>query len=689
MRKLKLNAIAALFAAAALTACGGGGGGEQVVGVPSPAPSPGPAPAPGPGPAPGPAPAPAPSAPVNSVSSGSVSVSATATLIFSSGNGNVISVDDVDGGSLTTSLIVGDGSLEMASGSGATITGDRTGSVTVMGTIAQINAALNGMVYTAPSTAQTLDLQILTQDGTTPTPLSDTDQVTITVEAPASAPTPSAPVNAVGRSSVAASAGGTLTFNSGNGNLISVDDVDGGSLATSLAVGAGTLAMASGSGATITGNGTSNVRVAGTIAQINAALNGMVYTAPAAAQSVFLQILTQDGTAPTPLSDADQVTINVTAAEFRSNQDASIVLGQPNFGSGAGGSPTQSNLLSPAGAVAVSNFGRVYVPDTGHNRVLVFRDDAVNGDLAVSVRGQVDFTTAALIVNQGRHPQAAHVAIGGNRMAVAEPFANRVSLFDRPPTSSFQQPVSLIGQVSWTDPSTSCAAKQLAQPRAVAITPDGSKVLVADTGNNRVNIYNNFPFALVEPATDIVLGQDQIGGGFSCLPNREAGIVGANTLQQPTGVWTDGTRVVVADTANHRVLIWTSFPTAVSAAREGEPADIVLGQGNFSANLPNRGGNAFDNTLRGPTHVASDGVRLAVADTDNHRVLIWTTFPTTDGAPANVVLGQSTFLTRQPNGGLGAPTIRRFSSPTGLHFNDGKLYVTDRDNNRVLIFEPQ
>ena len=43
------------------------------------------------------------------------------------------------------------------------------------------------------------------------------------------------------------------------------------------------------------------------------------------------------------------------------------------------------------------------------------------------------------------------------------------------------------------------------------------------------------------------------------------------------------------------------------------------------------------------TAVASDGIRLAVADTDNNRVLIWTTIPTSNNQPPNLVVGQPNF----------------------------------------------
>ena len=47
--------------------------------------------------------------------------------------------------------------------------------------------------------------------------------------------------------------------------------------------------------------------------------------------------------------------------------------------------------------------------------------------------------------------------------------------------------------------------------------------------------------------------------------------------------------------------------------------------------------------LRNPTGVATDGTVLAIADTDNNRVLIWLHLPTVNGQPADVVVGPGEF----------------------------------------------
>ena len=88
---------------------------------------------------------------------------------------------------------------------------------------------------------------------------------------------------------------------------------------------------------------------------------------------------------------------------------------------------------------------------------------------------------------------------------------------------------------------------------------------------------------------------------------------------------TDGTRLVVTDTNNNRVLIWTEFPTS-----NAEPADIIL-QGGSNAN-PSK------SNIQWPWGVWTDGRRLAVASTRTGSILIWNSFPTRDSQPADLLL---------------------------------------------------
>ena len=89
---------------------------------------------------------------------------------------------------------------------------------------------------------------------------------------------------------------------------------------------------------------------------------------------------------------------------------------------------------------------------------------------------------------------------------------------------------------------------------------------------------------------------------------------------------------------------------------------------------------------------ASDGTRLFVGSWNDARVLVWNTFPTTNNAPADVVLGQGDFTHGQENdddqnGTIDAdPTARTLRGVRGLCLAaSNKLVVTDGFNYRYLI----
>ncbi|PPE66039.1 tandem-95 repeat protein [Caldimonas caldifontis] len=105
--------------------------------------------------------------------------------VFSVANGNAISVADIDSASLTTSLSVSHGTLTLATTSGLTVSGNGTGTVTLSGSAAAINAALNGTTYTpAANVHGATTLTVTTSDGS----LSTTSTVPMNVVAVADTP---------------------------------------------------------------------------------------------------------------------------------------------------------------------------------------------------------------------------------------------------------------------------------------------------------------------------------------------------------------------------------------------------------------------------------------------------------------------------------------------------------------------
>ena len=143
-------------------------------------------------------------APVNEVP-GAQTISEDGSQTFSARNGNAIKVGDIDvnGGSLTVTLSVAHGTLSLSGTSGLIFgVGDGTsdGTMTFSGTQSAINAAMQGLVYTAtPDFNGTDTLTITSSDnGNTGTggAKTDTDTVTINVTAVADIVADSVSVNA-------------------------------------------------------------------------------------------------------------------------------------------------------------------------------------------------------------------------------------------------------------------------------------------------------------------------------------------------------------------------------------------------------------------------------------------------------------------------------------------------------------
>jgi uncharacterized protein (TIGR03437 family) len=234
----------------------------------------------------------------------------------------------------------------------------------------------------------------------------------------------------------------------------------------------------------------------------------------------------------------------------------------------------------------------------------------------------------------------------------------------------------------------------------IGVATDGRYFAIADTNNNRVLIWNAPPTNQNTPP-DVVLGQ----ANFTSFTSPQ--VVNANSLRGPQGLWIQNGKLFVADSQNHRVLIWNRIPT-----QNNQAADLVLGQPNFNtANRPPTIAQppasptypvTAANQLFNPASVtvSPDGSHLFVADLGFNRVLIWNSIPTSMDQSADVVIGQPDMTTSVPNwngalcGGSDAfdANGRRLPCEATLDFprfalSDGtRLFVADGGNDRVLIF---
>lgn len=373
---------------------------------------------------------------------------------------------------------------------------------------------------------------------------------------------------------------------------------------------------------------------------------------------------------------------------------ASFQANQPN----RGGAIAANTLNTPIGSVALADDGTLYVPDSSNGRVLGYRAvPQLSGASADFVLGKTSFESPSTpVVSQTELGTPISVSVAGGKMVVVDA-ANRVLIYSTVPSTSGAAASHVVGQSSFTvTQSAGCTKSGLASPARAVLTPNG-KLVVTDRDHHRVLIWNSVPQANAQPA-DVVLGQSDF---VHCTANdadqdsTSDPAPTARTLSGPIGVWSDGHRLVVSDTANSRVLIWNEMP--VDSSENFKAADVVLGQVGFERGAPNdvNGDGVQDAkpaamTMAFPTSIHSDGQRLAVADAVNHRVLIWNTFPT-QSTPPDRVIGQRDFDHGAPNDTDGdgtenpMPSESVFNLPGGVLLQQDKLFVTDSRNHRVVI----
>ncbi|NRB49959.1 MAG: hypothetical protein HRU41_19950 [Saprospiraceae bacterium] len=212
----------------------------------------------------------------------------------------------------------------------------------------------------------------------------------------------------------------------------------------------------------------------------------------------------------------------------------------------------------------------------------------------------------------------------------------------------------------------------LLAPRGVFLI--NNQLLVADTAQNRLFIWNKLPSSEFQNP-DIVLGQE----AKAKTGRNASGTVSASSLFYPSGIWSDGEKLIVADAWNHRVLIWLEMPT-----EDGQAADVVVGQPDFESNQPNIEGISHSPSaysLNWPYGVFSDGKRLWIADTGNRRVLYYDQIPTTNNVPADKVIGKPSFTERDydHNDPIWPYSVK--VSP------NGQMTITDTQYYRVLVWQ--
>jgi uncharacterized protein (TIGR03437 family) len=388
-----------------------------------------------------------------------------------------------------------------------------------------------------------------------------------------------------------------------------------------------------------------------------------------------------------------------------------LVIGQTSFsgtGANTGGIKATTLSLFPGGSfvgragLAIDATGNLWVADIGNNRVLRFPASVLAphtpspaADLAV---GQKDLlSNTAATVRTGTSGLVAPTGIAfdqpGN-LLIADGLA-RVVVY--PAGIGLNASASRILGIDTSQNTNAASAISVGGTSGTVegVSVVGANILVADNNNNRVLAFGpvvSWPVQSVQfsPSANQVIGQATFTAATS-----NGGVAGAGpaVLSSPTDMAGSSTEVFVADTSNHRIIV---FP--ISGGTISQTASRVIGQLDFPYNAPNLVEGKEFSTVSGSAFGGSAVLDLSatpphlyVADTTNNRILGFANFTAAQsGQRADIVIGQPDFLhvmVNYPAGLASQPTAKSLNTPFGLAVDSaGNLYVADTGNARILRF---
>lgn len=213
--------------------------------------------------------------------------------------------------------------------------------------------------------------------------------------------------------------------------------------------------------------------------------------------------------------------------------------------------------------------------------------------------------------------------------------------------------------------------QNLDNPIATAYDPTSNSLFVTTYASSVLVFYVNPTTKAVDRQPYAILGQPDF--------NTTGDTTSSTTMSNPVGISIDvpGRRLFVSEYNNNRVLIFN-----ISTVTNGMAASNVLGQSTMGASATGNGQAGLNRPFQ--TAYDTDTSLLYVTDSVNHRVMVWDlSGSVTNGMNATYVLGQPNFSTY--SSGL---TSQKMNTPQGisLNTNTNRLYVSEKFNNRVSIF---
>jgi FG-GAP-like repeat len=244
-----------------------------------------------------------------------------------------LSIGDADavsrGESFKAALTDASGQLSASNSGGATVSRSGTNNLTISGTLAQVNAALATLSYLSAFVGGE-NVSVTTSDNSDGA-VTATQFISVTINPPPDdAPSESVPGSVTVTQRVSKAISG-----------VSIADADavsrGETFKVTLSDTFGQLSASNSGGAAVSGSGTNNLTIAGTVAQVDAALGTLSYLSAVAGGENISVITTDNSDSATTSAQSISVTINPAKSvptDFNGDQISDLVFqnnGQPGI----------------------------------------------------------------------------------------------------------------------------------------------------------------------------------------------------------------------------------------------------------------------------------------------------------------------------------------------------------------------
>jgi uncharacterized membrane protein/sugar lactone lactonase YvrE len=420
-------------------------------------------------------------------------------------------------------------------------------------------------------------------------------------------------------------------------------------------------------------------------------------------------------------SDNHRILCFKNASSKPNGADADLVIGQPDFTSNTA-ETSQSKMNTPI-SVWLDPAGILWVAEYLNHRVLRFDDAAskVNGTNADGVLGQANFTSASPETNQSTMNNPAGVFVdNSNHLFVTE--HKRVLMFENASLkSNGENADKVFGQPDFTS-NTSLTTAANVNFCVHAIMDHAGRLYVSDTRNHRILIFNDILSKASGAAADFVLGQADFSTGTA-----NTGGISDKTLYENHWLFFDKVNhhLWTGEYLNHRVLrysmIANTAPVISQISDQTTMEDMATGIISFTATdnetaskdliismsssnqtiisddyLLYESDSGQYSVVATPAFNQTGTVAISVTITDSAGCSTSTSFHLTVNAvddysytwennqAADVVLGQPDFSSNAS--GETSSTFKN-SVSVAIDPTTGKVFIGDRNNNRILRFD--